>query len=278
MPLLLHQRIYDNGLGQYVIYAKYEVDTSPAASETTPNYTGSLVTASHEVYDVQYVDPMFHESDSDTVGLWNLNGDLAAETGSNLALSTGLELYTTAPFIQDQGFWFNGSTRLGVTDAALRLAADMTVMFVVNMSRVESSGKALAGVAGAGATTAENIQWYVEIDAGNRLAWIQENGGGNVGYTSDVGVPVGQPVHVAISRDSAGTGLTFYLQGEERDTTVLSGAPTGGSSASFFLGGWVGGGFNIQGMISSFIVKDVEMGADDIREAALRTLQESVAA
>ena len=263
MPLLLHQRIYDNGLGQYVIYAKYEVDTAPAASETIPNYTGSLVTASHEVYKVEEVDPLFHETDGDTIGLWDLNGALTATTGPNLAVSAGSELYTPAASPDEQAFWFNGSTRLEVSDLAFQLQAAMTVMFLINPSRVETALRTIIQFGTAGETEATNVQWRAHLESGNRLGWLQESGVGiDRVYDSTYAVPVGQPTHVAWTRDNLGTGLTLYVQGEQRGSSTLAAAPTGGGSGVLAIGGFPTVGTQyMQGMLSSPIVKDVEMRA-----------------
>lgn len=43
------QRIYDDGLGQYVYYTKTTIDTAPAPGDTSPNHSGSLDVTKHEV-------------------------------------------------------------------------------------------------------------------------------------------------------------------------------------------------------------------------------------
>ena len=36
------QRVYDAGTGGYCYYTKTEIDPTPSAGETTPNYTGAI--------------------------------------------------------------------------------------------------------------------------------------------------------------------------------------------------------------------------------------------
>lgn len=49
VPPPIYQRIYDTGLGQYVYFTKTTVDTAPAPGETSPNHSGSLDAARHEI-------------------------------------------------------------------------------------------------------------------------------------------------------------------------------------------------------------------------------------
>jgi hypothetical protein len=274
MPLLLHQRIYDNGLGQYVIYAKYAVDTAPAAAETTPNYTGSLVTASHETYKVEYVDPLFHASDADTQGLWQFDGGLTAVVGNALTVDTGTARYTPAAVPDSQALASDGGLYLDQAhDSNLAITGALTIQVLVRPHAIEATFGVIVGFMSSAAGTANNDLYQLRFGADNTLSYThQDSGEVYRDWDTDIVVPTGEWSHITLTRAANGVDLELFVNEVSRGTTTLAAAPSGGGSSVLGVADFPSGTFSPVADISSIKINDAVMADADIIEASRRTM------
>jgi hypothetical protein len=217
----------------------------------------------------------FHGTTNSPVGSWDLNGALTADAGNALTVDAGTELYCPAAVLGEEAFWFDGATRLQQAhDANLLLQGELTVAFLIQMGRIETALRTIVQFGTAGETEATNVQYRVHVEAGNELAFYQENGAG-VDDTAifDRALKVGEIAHVCVTRDSAGTGVSLYVNGIARDTATMSNAPTGGGSGVLSIGGFptVSNQY-IGAMVSTPAIWDSELTAAQVLALARLTL------
>lgn len=223
--------------------------------------------------------PAQHTADASTVGLWQLNGSLAATVGSNLSVSTGNELYAPGPKTDGECFAGDDETRLAQAHVAnLLILGALTIEVLVRVRARRDAGDDYAEIltfAGPGETSVDNIAYSLRIEEPScRLVWLQEHtGGSDVLWRTRINLPVGVWTHIAATRASDGRTMLIYINGILRDSTTLANAPTGGGSSFLNVAGFptVTDQF-FCGDISSLKINNTVRSAADIRADARATL------
>lgn len=171
------------------------------------------------------------------LALWHFDGDVLDASGNarTLTVAGGTAVYSELwPGFRGLSFQSLSLTR---TDAAMRIAGDMTVEAVLMLDATPTAD-ALFGVTGPDETEAANIQWEWDVLANRQPVWFSESGAGvNASYGPAAAVlpPIGVPFHLASTRIS--NVIRWYCNG------VLMGAassalatPTGGTVATLQVG------------------------------------------
>lgn len=133
-----------------------------------------------------------------------------------------------------------GLLSLSVANSApFRTTGAITLEAVVYAGINVDDSRLIAGFSENAETEDENILWSLrleEISGVLHFNWAQENGAGNNNtYISTFSFAGDRWVHVAATRDAAGTGIKFYLNGLLVESTTLANAATGGTSARLHL-------------------------------------------
>lgn len=208
--------------------------------------------------------------------LYEFDGDLVDSSGNGLDLSmgTGTAIYGPAPVTDGLGAFFQASrAQRGSFDASLQILTALTLEAMVFPGAVHSADAYIASFNGSGDTEAVNILYNMMLTSGNRLRYLHEAGAGvDHGITFNVSIPLGQWSHLAITRDSAGTGINAYVNGILRGSTTLGAAPTGGGSSQLQVGQFIGGTFPFTGMLSSVKIIAAELNATQVLAEANRAL------
>lgn len=214
----------------------------------------------------RYLDDSFNP-----VGLWNFDGTLNAVVGGNLSVEVGAARYGPGGPPDGQALYLESSrVGRGAHDAALNILSALTVQAVVFPTVLHSSESIIVSFSGSAADEANNANYQLSLIAGNRVRFVQEDGGDNNRILDTfVHVPVGQYSLIALRRAANGVDVNVCLNGFERSSTTLGAAPTGGGSSQLVVGGFPGGGLNFNGMVNGVKINDTELSDDQIlREAA----------
>lgn len=188
----------------------------------------------------------YHDLTHSPVGLWQFNGDMVDVSGNSLGLtvSTGAERYSELGSSGLKGFFFNGATGLkrATHDASLTVYGALTVEMIVSFSSAAAACCVAFGYTGE--TEATNTLYSLQQTVLGEPYYLSENSTGtDSGYTfSTVGLPVGVPTHLAITRSSNGTVIKCYVNGKLYGTSTALTIPTGGSSSLLYVGVDVDGG------------------------------------
>lgn len=199
-----------------------------------------------------------HPLIANTVGLWQLNGDLLDTSGNNLHLSwqdpgSGvydkfLELYPGYVGQYNDSVNFRGAFR-NANDAALQITGDMTVEFIARVDTRASLDRYLVAHGTEGSETLANNYLYgikysnTAQSAG--LDWISENASGSdsnftpgntnsSASTPRPGLPHMVPFHFAATRTS--NIVQMYVNGKPwgPPSNALT-TPTGGTTGKLYV-------------------------------------------
>lgn len=218
--------------------------------------------------------PLLHQQDGDTVGLWQLTGDGTDETGNYDLTETG-----TVPFSGGGAVGYQIEKCPEITtanyyarpsyDAGLDIKGNLTIMCLVRMNASTSGDQTLVVFQNTGtdSNSANNTQYRFYINTALKLTYFAESGSGtNTSASSTQTLTRSVWHHVAMTRDASGN-VRFYLDGVE-DGPYATTVPDGGSAAWFQLGSTGNPNQDIDGLMSSVIVKDVQSSASEISDAS----------
>jgi len=182
----------------------------------------------------------YPEVDANTVGLWNLDGDLSDSSASPVDLSTG-DSFTEGQ-LREGYRRFRGAQAdtgsegyEGPAAGKLAITGDITVQAIFRASNFGTNGRVIAayGVLSS-AAQADNLQWALEIRGSNEsraIRWAQEFGSGGQSIF-DIGasiLEVDQTYHVLCTRES--NVVRTYLDGVLIGTSSTLTTPDGGGNA-----------------------------------------------
>lgn len=201
--------------------------------------------------------------------------------GYNLSTAAGTLRYTRAPFLLDtRSFYFDGTLVLSNTDAVWRTDEEISVLVVGRLSAALSGARTLIGCTqGGGGDAANNDGWLLGVNSEHGELVYKHQYGTTSDESSVLSYGLGheRDFVAGFSRDSAGTGIALYLDGEVAKTETLSNAPAVGANADLYIGGY-GGSFPVEATLGPLIVwVGEELSAADFR-AASRVLQPNIPA
>lgn len=150
-----------------------------------------------------------------------------------------------------------GASRTTSLSDAERPTGAATAEFVGIITGDSGSEQYIFGISATGESLATNTLFSLYTNATGQLYIFAEYGTGtNIIEAFDVNVPLNVPVYIALTRDSAGTGYSLYINGVLMDTLTAANAPQKDSSGNVQNLGVLcdGSGFSYTspGMASSF--------------------------
>lgn len=189
--------------------------------------------------------------------------------GHDLSVGTGTEDYSGQNHVPgDASFRFDAASRLtGGSIPALAVTGEVSVLFWCSPESTTPSYSFIAGYTGSTEASADNALWVVYIRASGAIELYQESGGGvDAMVTSDTGLlQVGVKNFVAVTRDSAGTGVNMYVNGVLVHTGTAGSAPDGGGSSVLHIGAFANDAEDYAGSLWDLMVLDTELSAEQIK-------------
>lgn len=180
--------------------------------------------------------------DASTVAMWYFDGNLndSSGNGHNLSASAGVIQYTPGPKLRKYVANWQPAA-LASTDAALRLAGDMTFEFVGRVVPATLSVLAVSGDAG-------TWNWAVEINKDNTpivVVYFMDAGFTTHELLSTLAYPMSEVFHLAVTRTitSGNTTTTIYINGLQAGTATVNGAVPRAASTTFHALSWHDNGF-----------------------------------
>lgn len=194
-------------------------------------------------------------------------------SGPNL-LWSGVVLETPGPFDNGRASYFveDFNTYLYAFNASTRITGALTLMAWVRVNQLD--GGTIIDCTGdqAIASTAQNTLYRL-FHTGGTISYCHDDATQTtITKNFNTILPVGQWTHVAITRDSIGTGVKLYVNGLLADSTTLSAAPSDGSQAYLGVGDIAGTAivteasvFGFAGGLCDFQVIGAELTLAEIR-------------
>lgn len=187
------ENMYKNGIAQY---------ESPSVGELT----------GRPLQLAQY-----HDTTHNPLGLWQFNGNLNDSSGNGKTLSVGAGTARYGDISpQLKGLYFDGSTRVQITDASFRLVGDMTIEMLVFIQTIgANTAPILISCMDSGETNTTNYLYSIyAVNPGYFLQYFYETGAGNnFSYSNTTGsIPMGEVFHLAMVRQS--NVVSFYINGK----------------------------------------------------------------
>jgi Concanavalin A-like lectin/glucanases superfamily len=150
----------------------------------------------------------------------DLSGNSKTLTGSASAVMPSLDYV-------NQSIQTGGLLR---TDSAFQLFGAVSGECVVCPASI-SALQVLMAYGGNGETLDTNFAWYLSISSTGLLEYLHETGAGTNHFVGGGKVLVGQWLHLAFTRDAAGTGVKLYTNGLQCGAGTTALAPAGATSA-----------------------------------------------
>jgi len=212
--------------------------------------------------------------------LYNFNNTINDSSGNgyNLTLGDGTEKYITINGLT--GFYFSGTEYLTKTlESAFINFGAITIETIIILPGTTGTALPTGNVIvifGNNSELATGNQAWSLISAnptgassGNRLHYFVEHGAGvNISYTSTACFPVGQICHAALSRNSAGTILKFYVNGKLFDTSSILIEADSTTLGNLIVGADVNGGNQLLNGTILFSVKVINSQLTDSQVAS----------
>jgi hypothetical protein len=184
-----------------------------------------------------------HGTSRSPLGLWQLDGGLTDSSGNgyDVALGAGTARYTgLLPGSTHKGFYFDSSTTLirSTRTAALDLLGAITVEFLLFLHTKITVDTELVTYGDSGETLNDNYLWSVRLiqsatgGAPCLDSFWEYSTGTNVSVSSTYPLPVGELMHIAMTRTVNGPNLDvrFYVNGTLTDTLTGNHVPEIGAS------------------------------------------------
>lgn len=221
-----------------------------------------------------FSDSCNHTVDGNTVGLWQLNGDLVDSGPNGFDLTeVGTVTYdsvtSTCTSRTEAARLETANHGTHAYDSALAIQGELTIMAMVRMDASTNGVQTIISFMGGDpdSNSANNIQYRFALDSNRRLQFLNEYGSGlNSSVTASTALDRETWYHVAVTRSASG-GVVLYVNGSSDGTGTVT-PPTGGTSAILRLGTAVSSNTDIDGVAGSIIVKDIEMSASEVLAAS----------
>ena len=203
-----------------------------------------------------------HNVDADTVAHWKFDGDLTDSGTNSLDLTSGSYYGAPLDFISNTKCLSMQSTDIyRQNDATLRIYTAISIAALVYLRSAPGSNVPILGMGaiGGGTGSSNNYPYSLEVNSDRSLRYIHQWGSKTTHTYDATGlfVPLNTWCWVGFTRDSAGTGITLFLDTDTETTTAAS-APTDGVNSDFVIGTkW--DSTNLDMCIASVIVKDIEV-------------------
>lgn len=205
-------------------------------------------------------------------GLYQFAGNLNDSSGNGRTLTaagTGVHQFTScwgkSGVILDGARWFTGGAT-GFTSTA-----EITIEALVRLSWKGAYGAIVSLQDSTASAPASRSQYsllagYTVTPFNSLYYFHQTSAPGTIAWTPAALVP-GELCALTLTRDSAGTGLSLYLNGALVDSTTVATAPGGTAPNTLFVGGaaWSGGNYEWEGELYSIAIHTgIEMGAAEV--------------
>ena len=206
-----------------------------------------------------------HGLDHSPLALYQFNGDGVDSSGNARDLTpTGTIEYYSGHV--GMAFRQNGTDKFTRTDAAFAITGELSVMALVHLDTVASAVYAVATYDGVAVTQAENKLWALQLEADGTYLFPRYQHQHGVG-TPDVvtsssegkHVTPGEWVWVGFTRDSAGTGIKLFINGELATSETLADPPDGGGSSFLNVGSDGAGDGDFLGVVQSLKIVGAEL-------------------
>jgi collagen triple helix repeat protein len=189
-----------------------------------------------------YGSPQLHDLTGSPLALWQFQDDILDSSGNgfHLTLFGGTLRFTDMWPGGIRGILLESGTmlRYPVLESALKITGSITIECLVRVWNYE--GGTWASYMASGDTEPTNVQYRMDINpaSNNQLGWFQENGAGLDNAHIISYVPAFTDICHLASRRTGSTGpVQFFLNGRTfGPSAVLANAPTGGTSALFYVG------------------------------------------
>ena len=212
-----------------------------------------------------------HTVDADTVGLWQLNGDLTDEGPNGFDLTeVGTVGYLNVTPLEQAADDLSNTNHADRTtpESELTINGELTIMMMVFIP-ASGTERVFASTYGIlfNSASAENYSYVFYMNTANQLQYFAERlSGSPIGPVTATGgsVPTGQWAHIALARDASGN-VEFYIDGVSVGSFTLA-SPTDGSNNIFRIGYNSSGAYDA----GSVIVKNARMSSAEILAEANR--------
>jgi len=174
------------------------------------------------------------------VALYNFNDVLTDSSGNglDLALTTGATLFTKQNGIT--GLKLKGGVQYWSrpsNDPVLTILGALTVEMLI-MIPIISSEFWIVQMGSNTSAPAGNNSFSIRMISTGNIGYFADTGasGTDVVYTSNISLATYQLTYLAMTRNSAGTVVKFYINGELKATSGTLNAPTGGTNSFLRIG------------------------------------------
>lgn len=216
-----------------------------------------------------------HVADGNTLALYQFDGDLTDSSGNSrdLAALVGTVRYGDIGY-RNRGLILDGATAVRRTTrtAAFDVTGAISILAVIRFTVAPTGTAYVVNYGGGGeAGGADNVLWALAIaqpGAGAATGFsVEETFSEHATGTNDdalgaVHIPINSVIHVAATRNSAGTSWSHYVNGVLYDTLSVT-APTVSSPAQYItVGGNDAGGVSgsfYNGVIDSLKIESVQL-------------------
>ena len=209
-----------------------------------------------------------HGLDHSPLGLYQLQGDGTDASGNGRDLTAnGSSVYSagwagTAAYIENT----NAQT-FSRSDASFAVTGALSVYGLIKADSITGDFRTIAGYSTNGGTSADNTLWQMYLDTSSTsLVYFHQNGTVNNNiFDSSVPIPLHEWVWIGFTRDSAGTGIKLFVNGELIGSSTLGNAPDGGGNSNLEIGRQDASDNMFDGLIQS-----VKIVSSELTEAEMK--------
>jgi hypothetical protein len=198
-----------------------------------------------------------HGTEYSPLGLYQFQGDGTDSSGNGKDLTpTGTPVFE--PGWVGLGLQGSASNRYTRADTDFEITGALSITALVRPDGL-GSNDTIVSYSASGETEAANaLFWFYFI--GDKLSFSHEYGAGNnENFSTAVAVNTNEFIWVGVTRDSAGTGVNLYINGENVGSVTFANAPSGGTSGNLTICSLQGGTDPYEGTLQSLKIVDSEL-------------------
>ena len=181
------------------------------------------------------------DTEHNPLGLYLFQGNGTDSSGNGRDLSNLDGTPTYGDGFVGLSFEQNNNVGLTRTDSTFETLGAISVYAVVKLVSTTNANFTVACYDGGDETEANNNLWSLDlVSTGGDLSvrYFHEYGAGSNELLLPTGIGASRDewIMVGWTRDSAGTGVKIFLNGEVIGSTTLTNAPTGGTTSDLVIG------------------------------------------